>query len=118
MMNTEFEAKGESILKVDMLYNCIQEKVWVYYLPNPVTAEFEKFIDCLGKLKYPLGKDFSFIKLETKDFLLTGNIGLKELRLTIKHGASANIKDIFEIMLNKYLRRQKIINRKDTKTQS
>ncbi|MBI5874372.1 MAG: hypothetical protein HZB81_00725 [Deltaproteobacteria bacterium] len=98
-------AGEESLFKADLLYNCMEEEVWVYYLPHPVAEDFEDFIRCLGRLKYPLGKGFSFIKLETENFLLIGNIGSKELKLTIKHTAVTNIKDGFEIQLNNYLRR-------------
>ncbi|MBI3813950.1 MAG: hypothetical protein HY279_05720 [Nitrospinae bacterium] len=72
-------------------------------MQEPLTKEFENFIDSFGKLKYPLGEGFSFIRLETEDFLITGNIGLKELKFTIKHGASSNIKNLFEIRLEDYL---------------
>jgi hypothetical protein len=93
------------LFKVDLIFNCMGEEVWVYYLPRPITEEFEDFIRCFGKLKYPLGEGFSFIELETDDFLLTGNIGLKELRLTVKHTATINIKEEFEKQLTNYLRR-------------
>jgi len=93
--------------QIDLLKNCLDEQVWAYRLTKPITKEFEGFFSSFGTLKYPLGDSFSFIKLETKDFLLTGNIGLCELKLTIKHGAhSSYIKETFEAALLNYLKKE------------
>lgn len=73
-----------SLFQVDLSKNCIDELVWIYYLTKPITKNFEDFVKHFGTLRYPLGEGFSFIRLETKDFLLTGNIGMCELKLTIK----------------------------------
>ena len=96
---------NETFYEVDLFKNCMDEQVWEYRLTRPVEKDFEECIKCFGKLKYPLGDGYSVIKLETKDFLLTGNIGLCELRLTIKRNSVSNIKEMFEKELINYFRK-------------
>lgn len=95
----------ETAFEVDCLKNCMDEQVFAYRLPKPVDRAFEECVRCFGALKYPLGEGFSFIKLETKDFLLTGNVGLCELKLTIKRSAGSHIKEMFERELINYLKK-------------
>jgi len=105
MLDKEEVVKDEALFKAKLLYNCMKEEVWVYYLSRPVTEEFEDFIKCFGKLKYPMGKGVSFIKLETEDFQMVGNLGSNKLILTIKYTAATKIKGEFEKQLDNYLRR-------------
>jgi len=97
--------KDENIFEIELIHNCIGEEVYIYHLPRPLTKDFEDSIKCFGNLKYPLGKGFSFIKLETNDFILIGNLGSTQLKLMIKSNSAIKVKDEFEKQLGNYLRR-------------
>lgn len=79
----------------------------MYDLEEPIESGFEEFLKLFGDVKYPLGKGSSFISIETGDFLLTGNIGLKELRLTVKHGSAADTRELLERRFKDYMVEQR-----------
>ena len=94
----------ESLFKIDEIKNCIGETVFIYYLSKPITNLIQKYVLSFGELKYPL-KGTGFIRLESKDILLTGNVGSKELRLTLKYKSEnpIQVKSEFDNILIKYL---------------
>lgn len=83
--------------------NCMSHAVYVYYLTVPLTATLENHLSEFGPLQFPLGKQCGVIKMDVPEkFQLSGILGAKELRITLRMNAHPDTREQFEERLAAY----------------
>lgn len=92
-----------NVFKSVNINSCNPDKIWSYTLITIVDKELTAHLECLGKLFLPLGEEYSFFKIESIDYFLSGNVGYKEIRLFVNnHEKAEEIKNLFEAKLLAY----------------
>lgn len=66
------------------LNNCLRESVWVYQLKEPINRDLINKLRTSYSLQFPMGEELPFFKVEDPRFILTGNIGRAEIKVTFK----------------------------------
>lgn len=83
--------------------SCVGEREWVYVLEKSVDSSLLDALTCLADVQFPMGRSYSYYKIETPNFLLVGNVGSNELKFRLKPGADPSAKERFEKVLTNLL---------------
>lgn len=83
--------------------NCMKQPVYVYRLNGPLDDRLAEAMAPLGSVLFPLGRQCGVVRLDVPGrFLLTGILGLRELRITLRLNALADTRAGFEALLARY----------------
>jgi len=83
--------------------NCMGHNVFVYYLTVPLAATLENYLGEFGPLQFPFGRQCGLIKMDIPEkFQLSGILGTKELRITLRMNACPDTREKFEERLAAY----------------
>lgn len=92
--------------------NCMKHPVYIYYLDRPVDPGIEDAMAPLGAVQFPLGRQCGVVKMDIPErFQLSGILGLKELRITLRLNALADSRARFESLLWGYCQKAARPNR-------
>lgn len=83
--------------------NCMGHDVFVYYLTIPLMAALEEYVAGFGPLQFPFGRLCGLVKMDVPEkFQLSGILGTKELRITLRMNACPDTRERFEERLAAY----------------
>lgn len=73
------------------------QDVYIYYLAQVINDVLLHGLHAWGSVQYPLGKNCGVAKLNAcGNFLLSGIVGGRELRITLRHAAPQGVRAAFE----------------------